>query len=421
MPIGAILQMGAIGAQDKYLTGNPQITYFKFVYKQYSLFAIEEYEQYFHGAADFGKKVFCKFDRIGDLISNINLYIHLPSLYESVEEEEDELLQRSWINSIGHVIIKEVNIEIGGHIIDTQYGLWMEIWSELTINKNKQDGYNNMIGKHENFNASIQSGPLKLTVPLQFWFNKHSGLALPIIALQNVDIRLNLTFRQLDELWISNYANDELENPLSIIESHLNVTYIFLDDSERKLFAQNEHEILIEQLQIHHEKLNVKNEINKIKLDFNHPCKELIWVVQNESVLIRTSNGGNEWFNFSDRQYNSSSGPGGGSYSQDNLKTAVLKINGEDRFKIKNALYFRRTQPYLYHTNVPNNYIYCYSFALHPEDPKPSGTCNFSRVDNLNLNIEILPNLTNPMIIIFTKNYNILQIANGNAGVLYSN
>lgn len=419
MPIGAVLQLGAYGPQDKLLTGNPQITYFKFVYKRYSNFALEEYEQYFNGKVDFGKKVYCDFDRIGDLISNIDLYIELPSLYQTEEENEDELLQRSWVNSIGHALIKNVEIEIGGIIIDKHYGVWMEIWSELTIDSDKKDGYYNMIGKHENFNASIQSGPLYLTVPLQFWFCKNPGLALPLIALQNSKIRLNLTFRNLDELWISNYANDELLLPLTITESHLNVNYIFLEDDERRKFANMDHCYLIEQLQIHPQSLNTKDKVNVINLDFNHPCKELIWVVQNESVLIRTSNGGNEWFNFSDRQYNSNTGPGGGLTPKDNLVNTVLKINGEDRFKIKNALYFRTVQPFNFHTNVPDNFIYCYSFALKPEDIKPSGTCNFSRIDNLTLNIEIIDNLTNPMILIFTTNYNFFEIQNGIGGIKY--
>jgi hypothetical protein len=124
---GGLLQLAAYGAQDIYLTGNPQITFFTAVYRRHTNFAIQNIPQYFTGEANFGKKVYCQIDRIGDLMNQVFLRVKLPSLdtYNYTNENND-LVEFFWVNSIGHAIVKIIDIEIGGVIVDRKYGLLME-------------------------------------------------------------------------------------------------------------------------------------------------------------------------------------------------------------------------------------------------------------------------------------------------------
>jgi len=435
---GGLLQLAAYGAQDIHLSGNPQITFFVAVYKRYTNFAIENVQQLFTGNATFGQKVYCEIERIGDLINGIFLRIDLPSLKEFEQyDNNNELIKYYWVNSIGNAIIKYTDIEIGGTIIDKQYGLWLEIWGELTVDTNKRIGYYEMIGKSENPINSQNENKLSLYVPLYFWFCRNIGLSLPLIALQSHEVRINMAFREINELIISSNGiplESLLANTLTITHASLLVDYIFLEDKERKFFAQCEHEYLIEQLQVNVQSLYS----NKIKdkpggygfdkaleqdhivtLDFNHPVKELIWVLQNSKVLSLYPYGGNEWFNFSTEPYNMND-----SYNQmaeDPMIHARITFEGSDRMQQRRAKYYRLVVPYQRHTNIPNNYIYIYSFAIRPEDFQPTGTCNFSRIDNKNIYIRVSDKLVDPIITVFATNYNILKINSGMAGIQYSN
>ena len=332
---GGVLQLAANGAQNIFLTGNPQITFFVSVYKRHTNFAIESIREYLTGIADFGKRMSCVVDRYGDLINEVFLEIDLPRI--SYPSNENKNIYYSWTNSIGHALIKYVEIEIGGEVVDRHYGQWLEIWNELTITEEKRAAYNEMIGKHKNFNATTQGGPMKLRIPLQFWFCKNKGLALPLIALQFHEVRFNFEFRKLNELWASSTAkivnavgdcinqyeineSGDIENccnpicnldefpakeqeycnikNLKIENAILHIDYIFLDTEERRRFVQCQHEYLIEQLQIHAESLDANIGTNKIALEFNHPVKELIWVFQTEDVLQQRRHTGLELFNF---------------------------------------------------------------------------------------------------------------------------
>jgi hypothetical protein len=212
---GAQLQLAAYGPQDVYLSGNPQITFFVAVYKRHTNFAIESIEQLFHGDINYGKKVFIIIDRIGDLMHEIFLNVTLPTINPlfraDVSDEVKQIIINqvgdyhcSWTNAIGLALIKNVEIEIGGVVIDRQFGQWMDIWGELTVDASQRDAYNEMIGKHEHFNSTLQEKELTLRVPLYFWFCRNKGLALPLIALQNHEVRINLTFRDFNDLWVSN-------------------------------------------------------------------------------------------------------------------------------------------------------------------------------------------------------------------------
>lgn len=435
---GGLLQLAAYGAQDVYLSGNPQITFFIAVYKRYTNFAIENVQQLFTGNADFGQKIYCEIERVGDLMNAIFVKIDLPSLKEYEQyDSNNNLVKYYWVNSIGNAIIKYTDIEIGGTIIDKQYGLWLEIWGELTVDTNKRIGYNEMIGKSENSINTQNENALNLYIPLYFWFCRNIGLSLPLIALQEHQVRINMAFREINELIISSNGlplEQTLTNTLSITQASLLVDYIFLEDKERKFFAQCEHEYLIEQLQVNVQSLYSNKIKDKpggygfdktveqqhiITLDFNHPVKELIWVLQNSTVLSMYPYGGNEWFNFSTEPYNKNDNSihNGG----DPLIHARITFEGSDRMHQRDAKYYRLVVPYQRHTNIPNNYIYVYSFAIKPEDFQPTGTCNFSRIDNKNIYIKISDKLVDPIMTVFAVNYNILKINSGMAGLQFSN
>lgn len=429
---GGLLILAAYGAQDEYLTGNPQITFFTAVYRRYTNFAIQSVNQYFTGNADFGQKVYCVIDRIGDLMNQTFLRVKLPSLEEySYTDDNGNLIEYYWVNSVGHALIKIIEIEIGGVVIDRQFGLWMQIWSELTVPAGKKDGFYNMIGKSESPVNLSNNKALDLYIPLTFWFCKNIGCSLPLIALQSQEVRINVTFRQSSELIISSDGKPFDKN-IEIIQSYLDVDYIFLEDQERKMFAQNNHQYLIEQLQVYATSLTsnglrqdptnptkmtrIPDLVQQIFFNFNNPVKELIWVIQNTTVLSVYPYGGNEWFNFSTNSYKNGIVNG-----TDPMIKAKLVFEGQELFETKDAKYFRTVIPYQRHTNVPNNYIYCYSFSFNPEDYQPSGSCNFSRIDSQCLYLEISDKLIEPIITIFGVNYNILNIAGGMCGVEYIN
>ena len=421
---GGLLVLAAYGAQDVYLTGNPQITFFVAVYRRYTNFSIINTPQYFTGNFDFGTKVYCPIERVGDLMSSVFLRVKLPSLLPyAYTDDNDNAVEFFWINAVGHALIKIIEIEIGGNVIDRQYGVWLEIWSELTVPVGKKEGYNSMVGKTNNPVNFSNNQELLLYVPLQFWFCRNIGLALPLIALQYQEVRINVTTRNYSELIISStgelIASSPNKNPLEITYANLEVDYVYLEENERKIFTRNNLQYLIEQLQVYATSLEPKNRQVQgsqfINFNFNHPMKELVWVIQNTEVLTTYPYGGNEWFNFSTQSYKN-----GVINGKDPMLEGRFIFNGQDLTEHKPSKYYRTIVPYQRHTNVPNNYIYVYSFALHPEEYQPSGTCNFSRIDNQELHMTLSLEIEASIIQLFGLNVNILNIAEGMAGVEYS-
>lgn len=413
---GGLLQLAAYGPQDVFLTGNPQITFFIAVYKRHTNFAIESIQQLFHGVADFGQKVYVDIDPIADLIHTIFLNIKLPNLNLYPEQNPDYTV--SWINAIGHAIIQHVDVEIGGNLIDRQFGQWLEIWSELTLMTEKEYAYNLMIGKQLVFNTDSQPGPLNLYVPLQFWFNRNIGLALPLISLQYSTVRIIVAFKNFDELWVSSNGlppglggpDSSIVSGKSIVETSLWVDYFFLENEERKKFASCNLEYLIEQLQVNTVGVDQKNII--VPMYFNNPVKELIWVLQTNRIYQTGPNKGYEFFDFS----NGETPPG------DTINYATILFEGQQRFRKREPLVFRVVFPYQYHTRVPRNFIYLYSFAYKPEQHQPTGTCNFSRIDNASLELELNECVIqkDTQLNIYATNYNILKIEAGICGIVYA-
>lgn len=568
---GGLMQLVAYGAQDVFLTGTPEITFWKVSYRRYTNFAMESIEQTFSGQADFGRRVTCTISRNGDLAYKTYLQVTLPEINQGMsggsnassgDAKTDPGVYARWLDFIGEQLIAQIEIEIGGQRIDRQYGDWMHIWNQLTMTSEQYSGYCKMVGHTTQLTyitdptfadiagpCASSGGPgqvcaprkalpeTTLYIPLMFWCCKNPGLALPLIALQYHEVKYNIDFRPIGEcLWaVKNlYSTDTTTNSCtaayqqSLVAASLYVDYIFLDTDERRKMAQNPHEYLIEQVQFTGDE-SVGSSSNKIKLNFNHPVKELIWVVQPDanvdycaslipsSTLYKTL--GAQPFNYTDaidalppaihafggpdetsgqNAFIINSGTNQGlfqmpgamdvptlgtfatvgnpnlwgaqtpagkatSYNmfgpQDNptdsiqltgstvsdagtfvlaetalnmhcwgenpCVTAKLQLNGQDRFSEREGSYFDVVQPFQHHTRAPDTGINVYSFALRPEEHQPSGSCNFSRIDNAVLQL-ILSNATvgsvnTAKVRVYAVNYNVLRVMSGMAGVAYSN
>lgn len=400
---GALMELVAYGAQDVYLSGNPQVTFFKQLYKRHTNFAMQSVEAGFNGSVGFGKRVSLVVPRVGDLMGRVYLQVTLPEFTSTTGDPETV----AWIDEVGHFLINNVEIQIGGQVIDKHYGTWLSIWAALTVDKNKEEGYNNMIGIPRSTPQIIQPAT-ELYIPLQFSFCRSEGLSIPLIALQYHEVRFTVEFEQFANLLGTNGTATDPITP-TLDTARLYIDYFFLDTEERRRFAQTSHEYLIEQLQFTGDE-SLPNGSFGVKLNFNHPVKELIWVclsndrVNNEYHVVETI--------------------GTTDYNINPVETAKLQFNGHDRFSARLGRYFGEVQPWQHHTNIPKAGINVYSFALYPELEQPSGTANFSRIDNSTLSITlntIAKGEDSPYAKIYAVNYNVLRIMSGMGGLAYSN
>jgi len=385
------MQLVAYGAQDIYLTGNPQITFFKVVYRRHTNFSMEAIEQTWNGTSIADGRCTATISRNGDLIHR--MYIEISAV-------------TSWdVSNPGSNFMNSVELEIGGQKIDKHFGHFLETYAELTQpnpngivangeaagNENIYTNFQKMTGM-----GGVETGVAcngdalnrrnRLHVPLQFWFCRNPGLALPLIALQYHEVKIILDHQ------LTTASTGAATNQLW-------VDYIYLDTDERRRFAQQSHEYLIEQVQ--HQSVTGTT----MELNFNHPVKELIWtgVFTTSKAAVDTGN----WH---------------------------LKLNGHDRMAQRDRSYYTRTQVYDYHSgagglgvaktgiaandfNQSNDSIAVYSFALKPEEHQPSGTCNFSRIDNAQLISTGAGNAHE----VYAINYNVLRIMSGMGGLAYSN
>ena len=540
---GGLMQLVAYGAQDVFLTGTPEITFWKVSYRRHTNFAMESIEQTFSGQADFGRRVTCTISRNGDLAYRTYLQVTLPEINQGMSQglAGAQGVYARWLDFPGEQLIAQVEVEIGGQRIDRQYGDWMHIWNQLTMSSEQLKGYYKMVGHTTQLTyitdpsfdgvsgpCASSGGPSQvcaprnalpettLYIPLLFWFCRNPGLALPLIALQYHEVKINLDIRPIGEvLWavktLTGAGSTTVSVPnayqQSLVAASLYVDYIFLDTDERRKMAQNPHEYLIEQVQFTGDE-SVGSSSNKIKLNFNHPCKELIWVVQpdanvdycasldNSQVLFKTL--GAQPFNYTDaidalppaihafggpvetagsNSFVTSAGlfqmagaddvsgvaaqewgsaapanlyspfgatnPTGSTVSdagtfvlaetalhlhcwgENPCVTAKLQLNGQDRFSEREGSYFDVVQPFQHHTRNPDTGINVYSFALRPEEHQPSGSCNFSRIDNAVLQLVLsagtVSGTATAKVRVYAVNYNVLRVMSGMAGVAYSN
>jgi hypothetical protein len=568
---GGLMQLVAYGAQDVYLTGNPEITFFKAVHKRHTNFACEVIPQTFNGNTDFGTTAHCKIARQGDLVTRMYLRATVHAQGTSA------VAPFAWVANLGFHILDSVEIQIGGQRIDKHYSQWLEIWHQLTNDAAHVKGLGEMLGNGGNnqsfthFNAAdTNERKVELFLPLQFWFNRNVGNALPLIALQYHEVEVICKFANATQSYIK-YNTPSMTVTPSFAKCDLLVEYIYLDTDERKRFAQQKHEYLIEQVQdLRGKSVTANASSATVDLHFNHPCKALYWVnppnyhhdintqhlgsnfktwlnnfvlrycanntaIPTEGIvtysmrsngqivgslvsspdtrngsIVNTAYAPSENENFSQllQIFNSLNiqlkNPTGASLTIDNtttptgwtdlvtlnpfriafsmdpygiafqalphlvsrtlgqldtagtgandvfstvtstsvlvtqvvgsshefssgvghgqtIKSAQLKMNGQDRFETLPAEYFNNIQAYQHHSNTPAHGVYMYSFALNPEDQQPSGTCNFSRIDNSQLILNMNANNPASQVSVYAVNYNVLRITSGMGGLAYSN
>ena len=404
---GGLLQLVTHGEmEDKYLIGNPQISFFKHLYKKHTNFAIETKRLYFQGDLDFGRKTTININKLGDMISSIYLELSLPKLVANAGQTV------SYVNSVGLAIIDTIELEIGGEIIVKHTGEWLNIWNQLKINNEKKKAYNNMIGKFGFIDSNTDPNGGIYIVPLNFWFCDDHSMAFPLVALQFHDIKLHIKLRPFNELYLTSDGNSISGDYHVGVKSNLYVDYIFLDRCERSLLAKNPHDILIKQLQIQEYSIPPNQTHVKIPLDFYHPIVELLWVIQRDDIKTIGAELGNDWFNYSDSLTLPQDEP---------LVSAKLMFNGVERIEDLSAKYYRLLESFKRHTSIPDDYIYMYSFSLKPELIQPTGSCNFSNVENGELILTLVDNLPLTNVRIFGINHNILTLSSGMAGLRFTN
>lgn len=438
---GGLLQLVAYGAQDVYLTSSPQITYFKIVYRRHTNFSMEAIEQSFNGTPGFGKRVTVNISRNGDLIHRVYLQSTLPTPPSATDATTGTTAATGdYIVNPGLGLIDYVELEIGGQKIDKIYGDWLYIWNELTLPAGKKEGFDEMVGRYLGATtatgASSNSTGINVYTPLEFFFCRNPGLALPLIALQYHDVKLNIQFETKANMFEQGRAPASFAtNSPTDLQSRCFVDYIFLDSEERRRFAQLSHELLVEQLQYTGaESVSAKgvsvNGFDKIKLAFNHPVKFLAWVVNRSGSVSK--------FDYSDGTYSAIPGtllsadsgvmPNATPISNritnlaNPITSAKLQLNGHDRFVEREGMYFTHVQQFQHFDNIvpaarcPG--INVYSFALSPAEHQPSGTLNMSRIDTAYL---LVNSSVAGQIKIFAVNYNVLRVMSGMGGLAYSN
>jgi len=277
------MQLVAYGAQDVYLTGNAQITLFKVVYRRHTNFSMECVEIPIETAKP-GGRVSVPIQRAADLMAKARHRASTPDLIPSNTSTYNG--QVAWVRRLGHALIKSAEVQIGGSMIDKHFGVWLDIWYELTHSTGHERGYNNLIGDVSELTTLVDAadgitGGANVYTPFQFWFCRNYGLALPLIALQYHDVRINIEYEAIGNLVVYT-AGDGADaaprfNNISFGSSGILIDYIYLDSEERRRFAQVGHEYLIEQLQQNETNLQNNSESQQFTLNFNHPCKELIW------------------------------------------------------------------------------------------------------------------------------------------------
>ena len=385
---GGLMQLVAYGAQDVYITGNPQITFFKVVYRRHTNFSMECIEQTLNGSTGYGNRLTATISRNGDLVHKMHFEVTGGQCGSAVSAAQN----------YGHGLFKEIEVQIGGQRIDKHYSQWLQIWSELSqadprFSANTRTKYQKMAGvasSNETASTEDAAHSERIYVPLQFWFNRNPGLALPLIALKYHEVKLVIDLAASGDFSVAPSATN--------LTIKLWVDYIYLDTDERRRFAQTSHEYLIEQLQFTGIE-TLSSGSGSIRLNFNHPVKELVWVVDSDA-------------NAADLRFD----------AVETNSVAKLQLNGHDRFAEQNAKYFTRLQCNNHHTNIPGgNNISVYSFALKPEEHQPSGTCNFSRIDNATLKLTTYPTGNTNNLRVFAVNYNVLRVMSGMGGLAYSN
>ncbi|ELR14706.1 major capsid protein [Acanthamoeba castellanii str. Neff] len=295
MPVsGALTQLSAQGPQNKYLTIDPQITFWKGSVRRHSHFAVAEIDNGFNGATGCGRKMTALVNRSGDLVSRAYFYFQLKPIEYHPSMVSDGFANNVayYTNYVGHAAIDCVNYEVGGHPFDEHSGEYLEMLEQVSSTQEKKLG--DQVGQADTREQLIDYGKRTqhIYVPLQFDWNRHTEHALPLIALQYHDVKINVRTRRAEELIVrSGEANNPatLAQPGDMCEMTLLLNYVFLDAMERRMFAQQMHEYLVDEVQHSSSESHTAGVSSQhVRLNFNHPVKELLWVVQRDSAITPT-------------------------------------------------------------------------------------------------------------------------------------
>lgn len=404
------MQLVAYGAQDIYLTGSPQITFFKTIYRRHTNFAVESIEQTFNGTVGWGKKIQTTISRNGDLITDVFLEITMKKSGATFYPAE--------------ALIQDIELEIGGQRIDKHYADWFRIYDALFRKNDEQDQYRRMT---DFVDGEANNAVKRFYLPLIFFFNRSPGMALPLIALQYHEVRLTIQLAAANTV-------DGVSASDADLTVQCYVDYVYLDTDERRRFAQVSHEYLIQQLQFTGDETVApsasSSTSHQIRLNFNHPTRFLTWVFKGTKHGQYTSFPTTDYANV--KTFAEAFAP---------LKSAKLQLNGHDRFSERKGSYFNLVTPYqTLRAKAPAG-VYLYSFSLKPDEHQPSGSCNFSRIDNATLSISLKSASANGTTIatildegsmlstgtsltalkVFAENYNVFRIMSGMGGLAYSN
>jgi hypothetical protein len=457
------------GTGDDILSINPQITFFKKVYKRHTNFGLEtrQVSTSTNSSVNFGESVTYTIDKTGTLINNMYIEFTLPPTVKSDGKVNEKYISGNevagnptfdttfngggfvsnwdkycyYVNAVGYAILNEVTLEIDGNKIDKHNGLWYDIWNELTDPMRKEWS---LVGKRDDTEPGkfAQQKKSRYYVPLKFYFNRNPGLSFPIFLIDDNKVKVSISLNNMRQLVKCDVpiAGEALifDNTVKITDFKFFTNYVFLDSAEENRIRNNlPNEYLIETVDM---KTNIKeSELSKMIL--NNPVKEIIWVVRNttrlasgsETIIPKksetTSLNPNDVFNYSLSNENIHLGYG----SFDTFKTVKFTISNQDRIQETDATYFRTLQPYYHHSNVPgginNNethkYIYSYSFAITPEEYQPSGSYNFTKSDDyLKITFKGLGNpdadannFTDYRVDLFAFHYKFLSVNEG--GIIY--
>ena len=403
------IQLAATGVQDVYLTGEPQVSFFHTTYKRHTNFSMECIEQEIVGIPRAHGISTITISRSGDLVREMFLEAQMPAWEHRKYAME--------------VLIESCEFSIGGQPVETHYSQWWRLFSELFHNDAKKTLYSKMVNS--------ENGTQTCYLPFIFFFNRHPGLALPLIALQYHNVKLEIK-------WMKRSQSADLAYYTGI---KCWANYIFLDAKERRLFAENPHEYLIEQVNFTEKTYVPNNVTTRIRLNIHHPVKELVWCFNegpsyNSRMGWKMASAAYEQLAYDMYAYYNTGRLGTSNakpheslgvmrfknnrfWGERNgwMKTFKLMFNGIDRFAMQPGFYFNQIQPYYYHSGNPVPGVYSYSFALKPEVLQPSGTCNFSRINDT---IAVIYKTGGTWLSLFSINYNILKIKSGMGGVLYT-
>ena len=448
---GGLMQLVAYGAQDVYLTGQPKVTFFQAVYKRHTNFAMENIQQTVNGTPSNGGRVSVTIARNGDLVGDMYIRLQPTPATSANLTSTNANFDMNWVAERS---VADIELTIGGQRIDKHYQTWWRLYAEVFLNESDKYAWGKMTTMGNVLPTGTGVPTTRVYLPLLFFFNRNPGLYLPLIALQYHEVRLDFDLTS----YFTSYFTPASGS--AVFEVWAN--YVYLDTEERRRFAQKGHEYLIEQVQhtggdaislASPASLTASATAQTIRLSFNHPVKELIWCYINTA-----STATNSLWNFSTSAANvqvtcnafstisqgvlphtvgcprlantsaaswieegSSNVTASSNVEVGPLYNFKLVLNGQDRFKEQQGKYFNQYQPYVYHSGVPYPGVYCYSFALQPEEHQPTGTCNFSRIDNAQVAINIKGAATTPLQKMFAVNYNILRIQSGMGGLAFSN